>query len=266
MMESERVQCRKCRKLLLSKDEFCLLDAHSQEYHDTMGNMNGQSSGDCASVMEHSCLYLSEESFPDFILKAVNESSWTKGKIHCPGCQARLGSFNFVSGSQCACGSHILPQVHILKSKVDWRKIGEALPNPVSFPDRAVVLSSITLPLDANTSTRTQQGAAGSEAAASNVSGENNSKKCSPAELTALESILSDLAVTDKSLKPRSESCKRVGTGKFEEPLRHKHLPKEVGVRQLSETVMVSNADLPVSSHFEVLAEQELTEVYGSSF
>nr|XP_053654123.1 uncharacterized protein LOC128703468 isoform X2 [Cherax quadricarinatus] len=222
MMESERVQCRKCRKLLLSKDEFCLLDAHSQEYHDTMGNMNGQSSGDCASVMEHSCLYLSEESFPDFILKAVNE--------------------------------------------VDWRKIGEALPNPVSFPDRAVVLSSITLPLDANTSTRTQQGAAGSEAAASNVSGENNSKKCSPAELTALESILSDLAVTDKSLKPRSESCKRVGTGKFEEPLRHKHLPKEVGVRQLSETVMVSNADLPVSSHFEVLAEQELTEVYGSSF
>lgn len=47
-------------------------------------------------------------------LKPLNirlQSGWTKGKFNCPHCQARLGAFNFLGGSQ-----HI---VHLVKSQVD---------------------------------------------------------------------------------------------------------------------------------------------------
>ncbi|MPC44270.1 E3 ubiquitin-protein ligase RNF180 [Portunus trituberculatus] len=154
-MENERIRCRKCRSVLLSETKLCVLDAHGKEYHDTVVDETNNPECTCPSLMEHSCLYLSEESFPDFVLQAIEElfqvtpqSSWTKGKVYCPACQARLGSFNFVSGSQCACGSHVLPQAHILKSKVDWMKVNELLPHPVSFPNQSVVLCASTLPLD----------------------------------------------------------------------------------------------------------------------
>ncbi|KAK8388241.1 hypothetical protein O3P69_020257 [Scylla paramamosain] len=147
-MENERIRCRKCRSVLLSKTKLCVLDAHGEEYHHTVEDETSDSECTCLSLREHSCLYLSEESFPDFVLQAIEESSWTKGKIYCPACEARLGSFNFVSGSQCACGSHVLPQVHILKSKVDWMKVNEPLPHPVSFPNQSVILCASALPLD----------------------------------------------------------------------------------------------------------------------
>lgn len=147
-MENERIRCKKCRSVLLSKAKLCVLDAHGEEYHDTVEGETSDSECTCSSLREHSCLYLSEDSFPDFVLQAIDESSWTKGKIYCPSCQARLGSFNFVSGSQCACGSHVLPQAHILKSKVDWMKVNESLPHPVSFPNQSVVLCASMLPLD----------------------------------------------------------------------------------------------------------------------
>nr|XP_045610680.1 E3 ubiquitin-protein ligase RNF180-like isoform X1 [Procambarus clarkii]XP_045610681.1 E3 ubiquitin-protein ligase RNF180-like isoform X1 [Procambarus clarkii]XP_045610682.1 E3 ubiquitin-protein ligase RNF180-like isoform X1 [Procambarus clarkii] len=237
MVEKERVQCRKCRKVLLFKDEFCLLDAHSQEYHDTVGNMSGESGSCCPSVMEHNCLYLSEESFPAFILTAVNESSWTKGKINCPSCQARLGSFNFVSGSQCACGSHVLPQVHILRSKVDWMKIGEALPRPVSFPDRAVALSSVTLPFEVNSSMCTYEDTASVEAVATRPSGENINSGCSPAQQTALKTNFNDLS--GKSSKPRNRTGKSETSRKSRQQIRHEqHVSEdEIEVRQSSNRV-----------------------------
>lgn len=149
-MEAEKIRCRKCRTVLLSENRMTLLDAHGEECCDA--GVRALES-ECLSVREQSCLYIPEESFPDFILQAVEESSWTKGKIYCPSCRARLGSFNFVSGGQCACGSHVIPQVHILRSKVDWMKVGEVQPHPVSFPNCSVVLCASSLPLDQPTQT-----------------------------------------------------------------------------------------------------------------
>lgn len=47
------------------------------------------------------------------------QADWVKGKLHCPKCASRVGSFNFVSGMQCSCGNSVIPPVHIVKSKVD---------------------------------------------------------------------------------------------------------------------------------------------------
>ena len=48
------------------------------------------------------------------------QSSWTKGKLHCPSCQTKVGSFDFVGDN-----SQISP-VHLVKSKVDL--YGQLLP------------------------------------------------------------------------------------------------------------------------------------------
>lgn len=47
------------------------------------------------------------------------QTEWTKGKLNCPNCEARVGSFDFTARSKCACGSTVLPAVHLVKSKVD---------------------------------------------------------------------------------------------------------------------------------------------------
>ncbi|XP_047497167.1 E3 ubiquitin-protein ligase RNF180-like isoform X2 [Penaeus chinensis] len=150
MADLEKVKCRKCRKVLFSSSEYMILDAHGQECHASDGDDVRKSNSVCTSVMERNCLYLSEEHCPDFVNVAVNESSWTKGKLFCPGCQARLGSFNFVTGSHCACRSHIVPHVHLLKTKVDWIKVGEILPHTISFPNQKVLHSSSEAPHEAD--------------------------------------------------------------------------------------------------------------------
>lgn len=41
-----------------------------------------------------------------------------RGKLHCPSCRARLGSFDW-SGAQCNCGAWIRPAFQLLRSKID---------------------------------------------------------------------------------------------------------------------------------------------------
>ncbi|XP_068202533.1 E3 ubiquitin-protein ligase RNF180-like [Palaemon carinicauda] len=145
-MTEDTVRCRKCRKVLLADPEG-LLNAHGQKHQ---GGRDCAESTECTLMSEKSCLYLSEDSYPQFITDALDTSSWTKGKLNCPACQARIGSFNYVSGSHCTCGSHIVPQVHLLVSKVDVRHATEVLPNPISYPNCPVALTEAdikTLPI-----------------------------------------------------------------------------------------------------------------------
>ncbi|XP_058791767.1 dual specificity protein phosphatase MPK-4-like [Phymastichus coffea] len=42
------------------------------------------------------------------------------GKLCCPKCASKLGSFSWISGCQCPCGSKIAPAFYLVPSKVDW--------------------------------------------------------------------------------------------------------------------------------------------------
>lgn len=55
------------------------------------------------------------------------QAGWTKGRLNCPNCEARVGSFDFVSQSTCACGTSVLPAVHLVKSKVDCSSLNSDL-------------------------------------------------------------------------------------------------------------------------------------------
>lgn len=48
------------------------------------------------------------------------EGTGVEGKLCCPNarCRTRLGGFNW-SGSQCSCGSWVVPAVQVVASKVD---------------------------------------------------------------------------------------------------------------------------------------------------
>lgn len=43
-----------------------------------------------------------------------------EGKLNCPKCNSKLGSFSWISGCQCPCGSKIAPAFYLIPSKVDW--------------------------------------------------------------------------------------------------------------------------------------------------
>lgn len=100
-------KCKRCRHLLFSDKE--LSDTHNKPLNET-------ESHDCTS---NNVWYLREDVIPSWITNQIDAYDWTKGKLHCVTCGCRIGSFDFVSGSKCKCGSSVLPAVHVVASKVD---------------------------------------------------------------------------------------------------------------------------------------------------
>lgn len=54
-------------------------------------------------------------------MKSVMQSE--EGKLHCPKCNSKLGSFSWIMGCQCPCGSKISPAFYLVPSKVEWSNI-----------------------------------------------------------------------------------------------------------------------------------------------
>uniref|UniRef100_R4FMN4 E3 ubiquitin-protein ligase n=3 Tax=Rhodnius TaxID=13248 RepID=R4FMN4_RHOPR len=109
------LKCRKCRNILLNNAETPLLSSHNNKVGEYFQRNLEE---DCFDTKNS--LFLQEEGLPGWIIDIVNEAGWQKGKLHCPTCSLRLGSFNFISGRKCACGRFVVPPIHIIKSKVDW--------------------------------------------------------------------------------------------------------------------------------------------------
>lgn len=47
----------------------------------------------------------------------------TQGKLHCPKCNVKLGSFSWIMGSQCPCGCQVAPAFYLVPSKVDFTNV-----------------------------------------------------------------------------------------------------------------------------------------------
>ncbi|XP_014251597.1 dual specificity protein phosphatase MPK-4-like isoform X2 [Cimex lectularius] len=43
-----------------------------------------------------------------------------QGKLNCPKCNSKLGSFSWTMGCQCPCGSKVSPAFYLVPSKVEW--------------------------------------------------------------------------------------------------------------------------------------------------
>jgi dual specificity phosphatase 12 len=61
----------------------------------------------------------------------IEPISWMKndvlnnveGKLLCPSCKTKIGSFNWIMASKCPCGAQISPSFYLVPSKVDFSTI-----------------------------------------------------------------------------------------------------------------------------------------------
>ncbi|XP_026667251.1 E3 ubiquitin-protein ligase RNF180-like [Ceratina calcarata] len=108
------VKCKHCRKDLFDNERIPLMTSHGEVKRSCMDV-------GCGAANSESCSYLPTEMLPEWIEHAINQESWTKGRLHCPNCKNRVGLFNFVNESKCDCNKFIIPPVRITNSKVDIR-------------------------------------------------------------------------------------------------------------------------------------------------
>ena len=110
----ELYKCRKCRLGLLPHES--LLTCHNRPLTESPPEDQSEK---CATLT--TVLFVDEQKVQDWMRQQIDEGSWTKGRITCPGnrCGARIGSYNFIGGVYCACSKNELPPIQIIRSKVD---------------------------------------------------------------------------------------------------------------------------------------------------
>ncbi|XP_064596467.1 uncharacterized protein LOC135463079 [Liolophura sinensis] len=111
-MTSWVYKCRRCRCALLT--DRSLLTSHEEP----LTGAGESALTDCDR--KSTVWYVStEDSCPDWVTRCLNKGEWCKGKLLCPKCRGRLGSFDFTSSQRCHCGAEICPPIHINKNRVD---------------------------------------------------------------------------------------------------------------------------------------------------
>ncbi|XP_062604043.1 E3 ubiquitin-protein ligase RNF180-like [Saccostrea cucullata] len=100
-------RCRKCRCCLFTEE--CVITEH------------GKKDEVCPAACVTTQWFVSSESenTPQWIYQTINQGFWSKGKLYCPKCKGRIGSFDFTSGNKCYCEQFLLPPIHVLCCRVD---------------------------------------------------------------------------------------------------------------------------------------------------
>uniref|UniRef100_A0A146LB17 E3 ubiquitin-protein ligase RNF180 n=1 Tax=Lygus hesperus TaxID=30085 RepID=A0A146LB17_LYGHE len=110
-------KCRKCRNPVIDTRDTRIISGHEV----VLNSANFfRPDEDAACEDTINSLYLMEQTLPDWMISQIDKVEWIKGKLNCSQCQARLGSFDFVSGRKCSCGKFVLPPVHMIKNKLDF--------------------------------------------------------------------------------------------------------------------------------------------------
>nr|XP_023682157.1 E3 ubiquitin-protein ligase RNF180 isoform X1 [Paramormyrops kingsleyae]XP_023682158.1 E3 ubiquitin-protein ligase RNF180 isoform X1 [Paramormyrops kingsleyae] len=95
------LRCRRCRT--------CVMDSSSL--------LRMSKERDAAATAKCNIWHVNFDPLPDWIHRAVHQAQWTRGKLLCPHCGARLGGFDFMRQASCPCGHQLT--VHLSESRVD---------------------------------------------------------------------------------------------------------------------------------------------------
>lgn len=101
------IKCHKCRNILLKDCPKHVIDTFECDPQK------------CGTFNEKQFIFLSEDQLPSWIKMKIMKEQWTKGKLHCESCGSKVGSFDYISGRRCNCGSSIIPSVHLITSQID---------------------------------------------------------------------------------------------------------------------------------------------------
>jgi len=123
--------CRMCRRVLFTDRHLVQHDVPAE----TAKNFNSDF-GKPRVVKSHVVSCTSHFITP---VPSLGDFSNPDGKIVCPKCQSRLGTYVW-SGAQCSCGQWVVPSLQIIKSKVDQKPLAAA--GASRAPVRPVAASS----------------------------------------------------------------------------------------------------------------------------
>lgn len=111
------VKCRKCRYQVLEEPPHRILySSLDQDNQDASNTIN-----------------ICDDNLPQWIADSIEEGSWTKGKLLCPGCSLRLGGFDYVTRAT--------EPVYLVRSKVDIRGPGARVEVVMPRPREVAELS-----------------------------------------------------------------------------------------------------------------------------
>ncbi|KAK2587435.1 hypothetical protein KPH14_003145 [Odynerus spinipes] len=106
------IKCKHCCKNLFPNEDVTLLTSHNTNKSDI------EHTGCGPNFVEH-FVYMSTENVPTWIQEIIDQTSWIKGRLNCPFCNTRIGSFNLVVDTKCSCGTCIVPPIKLIQSKLD---------------------------------------------------------------------------------------------------------------------------------------------------
>jgi len=102
-----------CRTPLFVEDH---LDSHSANTKHTFEKKRKDQK---KTITECTSYFISEN------LQWMDQLSEVEGKLSCPSCKYRVGSWNW-AGMQCSCGTWVRPAFQFVKSKVDDMVVKDA--------------------------------------------------------------------------------------------------------------------------------------------
>ncbi|XP_055381751.1 dual specificity protein phosphatase MPK-4 [Condylostylus longicornis] len=134
-------RCRQCRRILANKSHVLNHNSKIIENNTKINTeLDSESKSDnniqnlCEQLQESSIVPENEEQpiIADVCDKIVflEPIAWMKdilkhsqGRLNCPKCNQKLGSFSWVNGCCCPCGSAVAPAFYLVPSKVELSKI-----------------------------------------------------------------------------------------------------------------------------------------------
>lgn len=142
-------RCRKCRRIVASKSNLITHKPKDQEnsYESPLPRRKGNIKVEVAAATDHEAIVEITEkvlttSLSDRSLSARQERplctkiyfvepiTWMKevvhnveGKLYCPNCKSKIGSFNWAMASKCPCGEQVSPSFYLVPSKIEYSNI-----------------------------------------------------------------------------------------------------------------------------------------------
>lgn len=124
-------RCKKCRRIVASASNILPHTPHERQIWRNVSTNKSEKilKSKKSTLPEVLTVENDEENHTDFCTKTyfIEPLAWMsdishniEGKLNCPKCNAKLGSFSWTSGCQCPCGTNIAPAFYLVPSKVDW--------------------------------------------------------------------------------------------------------------------------------------------------
>ncbi|XP_014484783.1 PREDICTED: dual specificity protein phosphatase 12-like isoform X2 [Dinoponera quadriceps] len=133
-------RCKKCRRIVASASNIL---PHAPREKQIWRHISSSGAKDAAEGCDK-LLQKREEPRVELCDKIyfVEPLAWmpdithaVEGKLNCPKCNTKLGSYSWIAGSQCPCGSKIAPAFYLVPSKVDWSNVVQNVQGP-EYPNQ----------------------------------------------------------------------------------------------------------------------------------